>query len=267
MGERIRPYRVLVGSRVRSQTAYRRSFALDVLGSFTVGLVEFAEVYIIFTNVDALGGLDFAGVALVFAIAHLSFSIADLTVGHLDRLPTYLRTGTLDAFLLRPLPVLAQLITSDVSLRRLGRTSVAVTILVVALRLNDIDWTPARVALLVIAPIAGSAIFAALFVAAAAIQFWLIEGAEFASAFTYGGNYAASFPASVFALPMRVLFAFVVPAAFVAYLPSLVLLDLPGPVGLPQWLGWCTPLAAAGIWSVALAGWRAGLRHYTGAGS
>ncbi|HSI93843.1 MAG TPA: ABC-2 family transporter protein, partial [Jiangellaceae bacterium] len=136
MGDRVRPYRVLLGSRMRAQTAYRRSFALDLLGSVTVGLVEFAEVYIIFSNVEALGGLDFAGAALIFALAHLSFSIADLVVGHLDELPTYLRTGTLDAFLLRPLPVLAQLITSDVSLRRLGRMSVALVILVVALPLN-----------------------------------------------------------------------------------------------------------------------------------
>jgi ABC-2 type transport system permease protein len=267
VGDRLRPYRVLVGSRVRSQTAYRRSFALDVLGSVAVGLVEFAEVYIIFTNVDALGGLDFAGAALLFALAHLSFAIADLVVGHLDQLPTYLRAGTLDAFLLRPLPVLAQLVTSDISLRRFGRMSVAMTILAVVLPLNDVDWTRERIALLAVAPLAGAAIFAALFVLAGATQFWLIEGKEFTSAFTYGGSYAASFPASIFAVPLRVLFAFVVPAAFVAYLPVLVLLDLPGPAGLPQWLGWCTPLAAVVIWAVALAGWRAGLRHYTGAGS
>lgn len=267
MVDRLRPYRELIGSRIRSQTAYRRSFALDVSGSVMVGLVEFAEVYIIFANVDALGGLDFAGVALVFALAHLTFSVADLIIGHLDNLPTYLRMGTLDAFLLRPLPVLAQLVTSDVSLRRFGRIAVAMIILAIALPMNDIDWTPARVALLIIAATAGTAIFAALFLAAAAVQFWLVEGREFVNAFTYGGNYAASFPASVFAVPMRAFFTFVVPAAFVAYLPTLVLLDLPGPVGLPQWLGWCSPVAAVALWCAALAGWRAGLRHYSGAGS
>ena len=120
MADRLAPYRVLLASRVRSQVTYGRSFALDVLGSASVGVVEFAEVYIIFANVDALGGLDFAGVAMVFALANLAFALADLAVGHLDKLPTYLRAGTLDAFLLRPLPVLAQLVTSDISLRRLG---------------------------------------------------------------------------------------------------------------------------------------------------
>lgn len=267
LAEWLSPYRVLLGSRLRSQTAYRRSFALDVIGSVGIGLVEFAEVYVIFANVDVLGGLDFAAAALLFALANISFSLADTIVGHVDGLPTYLRQGTLDAYLLRPLPVLAQLVTSDISLRRLGRTAVAVVVLAFAIPLNDIAWTPATTALIVMAPVAGAAIFAGLFVCAAALQFWLVEGSEVANAFTYGGSYASQYPASIFSMPVRVLFTFVVPAAFVAYLPVLVLLDLPGPAGLPQWLGWCTPVAAAATWAIVLAGWRAGLRHYTGAGS
>lgn len=267
MVERWRPYRVLVGSRMRSQTAYRRSFVSDLLGSVAIGLMEFAEIYVVFANIDVLGELDFAAAVLVFALATVGFSLADLLVGHVDNLPVYLREGTLDAFLLRPLPVLAQLITSDVSLRRLGRVAVSGVLLAIALALGDIEWTAAKIALLVLTPLTATAIFAGLFVCAAAVQFWLIEGAEFTSAFTYGGAYASGYPASIFSLPMRLLFTFVVPAAFTAYLPVLVLLDLPGPPGLPQWLGWCTPLAALAIWAVALAGWRAGLRHYTGTGS
>lgn len=267
MGDRGRAYRVLIGSRWRSQLTYRRSFAMDLMGSLAVGVLEFAEVYVIFANIDVLGELDFAAAALLFALANIGFSLAEMVVGHVDQIPTYLREGTLDAFLLRPLPVLAQLITSDISLRRLGRTAFALGVLAFALVMNDIDWTPSRVLLLVMTCLTSAAIFAALFVCAAAVQFWLVEGSEFANAFTYGGGYASQYPASIFSVPMRVLFTFVVPAAFTAYLPVLVLLDLPGPPGLPQWLGWCTPLAAAGIWGVALAGWRAGLRHYTGAGS
>ncbi len=240
---------------------------MDLLGSLSVGALEFGEIYVIFTNVDVLGELDFAAAALLFALATICFSLADMVVGHADRLPTYLRQGTLDAFLLRPLPVLAQLITSDLSLRRLGRTAAGVAVLGVTLPHTGITWSVTTVVLLVLTIVAGTAIFAALFVCAAAIQFWLVEGAEFANAFTYGGSYAAQYPASIFALPVRVLFTFVVPAAFIAYLPTLALLDLPGPPGLPSWLGWCSPVMAVVMWAVALTGWRAGLRHYTGAGS
>lgn len=261
------PYVALVLSRLRSQLAYRRSFALDLIASFGVGVIEFAEVYVIFSSISVLGGLDFAGLALLFGLANLSFSLADLLVGHLDRIPVYLRTGTLDAFLLRPLPVLAQLMTSDIQLRRFGRTALAVVVLVVALVVNPIDFTAATIALLVITPVAGTAIFCGLFVAAAGVQFWLIEGSELANSFTYGSSYASTFPTSIFTLPMRVLFTFVVPAAFTAYLPTLLILDLPGPAWTPAWLGWLSPVAALLTWMAGLLLWRAGLRHYTGAGS
>jgi ABC-2 type transport system permease protein len=257
------PYLVLIGLRMRAQTVYRGSFAVEVLASLGATVSGFLELYVIFANVPALGGLDFAAAVLVFAIGHVAFSLADLVVGHLDALPTYLRAGTLDAFLLRPLPVLAQLITAEISLRRFGRTVTGTVIAVLALAHSGVAWTPAKGALLAVTVLAGALLFAGLFVGAAAVQFWLVEGTEFTSSFVYGGNYAAQFPTSVFGTPAKVLFTFVVPAAFVAYLPVLTLLDLPGSSAL----GWCSPIAAAAVWAVALLGWRAGLRHYTGAGS
>jgi ABC-2 type transport system permease protein len=263
----LRPYGVIIGSRVRSQTTYRRSFAIDLMVSVGGTTIGFAEVYVIFTNVKLLGGLDFAAAAMLFALSHVSFTLADLFVGHVGNLPTYLRTGTLDAFLLRPLSVFGQLATADISLRRLGRTASGFVILAVAVPLTHIAWTPGKVALVVVTIVAGAAIFGGLFVCGAAVQFWLVEGGEFASALTYGGNYAAQYPASIFHPLVRVLFSFVLPATFVSYLPVLVLLDRPGPPGLPQWLGWCTPVAAAAVWAVAMWAWRAGLRHYTGTGS
>lgn len=260
------PYLALLRSRVRAQTSYRASFLSDLIAQVLVGFVEFSEVYVVFANVRLLGGLTFVQCSLVFALANMAFSLGDLAVGHIDELPTYLRQGTLDAMLLRPLPVLAQLITADISLRRLGRMAMAMGVLVVVLLHVHLAWTAPKVVLLVIAPIAGAAVFAALFVAAAAVQFWLIDGGELTNSFTYGGSYVAEFPTSVLHVALRVAFTFVVPAGFVAYLPALVLLDLDGPPGWPSWLGWATPVMALLAWTVAMAGWRAGLRHYTGAG-
>ena len=258
-------YRALVGSRVRSQLAYRSSFALDVLGNLGIGVTEFAEVYVLFHNVDALGGLGYREAILVFALANIGFSLADFVFGHIDELPDYLRAGTLDVLLLRPRPVLAQLVLGDVSLRRLGRTVFAVVLLAVALPVVP-HWTAGKVLLVVVTPLTGFALYGALFVGAAASQFWLTDGREFSNAFTYGSSYAGAYPASLLHVALRAFFAFVVPAAFCAYLPALVLLDQPGPAGLPAWLGWFTPLMAVVTWSVALLGWRAGLRRYTGGG-
>ncbi|GAA4251440.1 ABC transporter permease [Dactylosporangium darangshiense] len=262
----LRPYAVLAGLHVRAQTAYRGSFAIEIVASVGATITGICELYVVFANVPTLGGLTLRAALLVFALGHVSFSLADLVVGHLDTLPGYLRTGTFDAFLLRPLPVLPQLISAELSLRRLGRTISGSIVAAAVLARIGIRWTPAGVGLVALTVLSGAAIFAALFTAAAAVQFWLLDGAEVTASFVYGGQYAAQFPASIYAAPLRVLFTFVVPSAFVAYLPALTLLGIPAP-GVPQWIGWCTPLAAAGAWTVALLGWRAGLRHYTGTGS
>lgn len=263
---RVAAYRAVLASRMRSQRSYPMGFTLDLLGSLLIGVTEFGEVWVIFHNVQVLGGLDFHAILVLFGLSNLTFATADLFVGHLDQLPTFIRTGTLDAFYLRPQPVLAQLMTCELDLRRLSRMGVAITALVVGLVSNDLQWSLANVALVAISIVFGSILFASLFVAAASLQFFLINGTELTNSFTYGGSYASQQPASIFPGPLKLLFGYLVPVAFTAYLPTLRLLGLPGPFGLPSWLGWCTPLAALFTWVVALLLWRVGTRHYQGGG-
>lgn len=260
------PYRAVIGSRIRAQRAYPTSFLLDLGGSLLVGVTEFAEVWVIFHNIRVLGGLDFSAVLLLFGLSNLTFSTADLVVGHIDNLPTFVRMGTLDAFYLRPQPVLAQLMTSELSLRRLARIGVGLVALVAGLTRNDIHWDIGVVAMLVLAVVGGTAIFAGLFVCAASLQFFLINGAELTNSFTYGGGYASSQPTSIFPTPLKLLFGYLVPVTFTGYLPTLWILRLPGPAGLPTWLGWLTPIAALWVWVLALSLWRWGSRHYQGGG-
>ena len=263
---RLRPYRAVLASRVRAQRSYRASFALDLTSSLLVGLIELAEVWVLFHNVVRLGGLEFSQILLVFGLADLCFSLADLSFGHCDTLPTYLRAGTLDVFYLRPQPLLLQLITSDVSLRRLARAAVGLVALVAGMIVNDIDWTPAHVVLLLLAVVSGYVTFAGIFVWAGGVQFFLVEGAETTNAFVYGGRYAATQPASVWQRPLWVVFGFLFPMAFTGFLPALALLDIRGPGWLPGWAGWCAPVAAAWTWLMALTSWRLGVRHYQGGG-
>ena len=261
-----RPYGTILRARMRAQLAYRTSFAVDVFGTVLVGLVELAETYTLFHAVPALGGLTFNQILLVFALSNIAFSLGDMFFGHLDNLPTYIRAGTVDAFYLRPLPLLAQLMTSEISLRRFGRLSVAIVCLVAALTINPIELTLSHVALLALTLACGFAIFGALFTAAAGLQFFLIDGAEFTNSFTYGGSYAAQQPQRVFPDPLRIFWTFVIHTAFIGYLPALAILDLPGPPFTPAWLAWCSPIAAVAVWAAALGLWRVGTRHYQGAG-
>lgn len=258
--------RLLISARLRSQTAYRGSFAADVAGQVVLALTEFAELYAILHNVPTFGGLTFAQALLVFAFASIGFSVGDLLLGETDAMSDAIRMGKLEVLLTRPLPVLLQLMTSDFQLRRVGRLAFALLAMAAALFLTDIDWDPGKVVLFMITPLAGAAIFGALFVGAGAVQFWLVDGRQLGNAFTYGGRYVASMPGAALFLPMQVFFTFVVPATLVAYAPSLVLLELEGPAGIPGWTGWLGLPAAVVLWGLMLLLWRAAIKKYTGAG-
>lgn len=236
----VHAYRVILASRLRSQGVYRVSFAAEVAASLLFGLIEFAEVWIVFHNVTVLGGLTFAQVLLVFGIAHTGYSVSQLLMGHVDALPTYLRLGTFDTFCLRPLSLLGQLLSSDIQLRRLGWSAVGVVALTWGLVVKEIAWSAATVLLLAICVTGSAAIFAGIFLCAAALQFFLIEGAESTNAFTYGGRYAAQQPASILPGPLVALFVLAVPVAFTGYVPALALLGL----GAPEALPWLNPAAA-----------------------
>lgn len=259
-------YAALLRAALSGQAGYRLSFALELFGSFLVVLLDFTELYAIFTQVPQLDGLDFGEVALIFGLASLGFSLADLAIGQIDRVTDHIRTGTLDVLLLRPLSLLGQVAAADVQLRRLGRVTVALIVLAIALGRSDVDWTPARAVLLVLAPLAGAAIFAALFVVAGSVSFWVLDGREIGNSLTYGSGYLAQYPIGVLGPVLGRFFTFVVPAAFTAYLPALALLGKDDPGGLPGWLPWASPLAALVAAGLAALCWRSGIRHYVGAG-
>ena len=256
----------LLVSRIRSQLTYRSSFVTNFLGSFVLGIVEFSEIYILLHNSPVLGGLNLLQAALVFALANVGFTVADLVVGQVDMIPQHVRLGTLEGLLVRPMSLLLQLMTADFQLRRLGRALFALIVLVVVLMKLDLRLSPGTFYLLIATPVFGAVIYGGLFVLAGGVQFFLIDGAEFTNSFVYGGSYAGELPGSVLLAPLRVAFTFVFPATVTAYLPSLVVLGLPGSPLLPVWLGWCAPAFAA--WSCLLGwlAWRAGVRHYSGAG-
>lgn len=259
-------YRAVLASRLRAQRSHRASFWTDMVASGLVTITEFFEVWVLFHNVDVIGGMRLAGVMVAFGLAEMTFSIADAVVGHVDNLHTFLRAGTLDVFYLRPLPILGQLVTSDLQLRRLARVFFGLVVLVIGLVVADVDWTLDRALLLVLAIPCGVVVFASLYVAAGGLQFFLVDGAETTNAFVYGGRYAATQPASVWPRSLLVVFGVIFPVVFTGYLPALWLTGSPAPGVLSAWMAWLAPVAALLSAGFAAVCWRVGVRHYQGGG-
>ncbi|BCJ45229.1 transporter [Actinoplanes ianthinogenes] len=266
MGE-LRAYAALAGAQIRSVVSYRTSFLVEVLSNVGSTVFDVLTVLVLFRATDTLGGFTFAEALLMTGITAAGFAVADFTIGSIDRLKTHVRAGTLDAVLVRPLPALPQLLLMDLPLRKALRVVFGFVVLGVAISLNTIDWTPARLVLITVAPLSCAVFMSAIFVISASLAFWWVDSGELGSAFTYGGRDFASYPITVYGPVFRNLFAYTLGFAFVAYQPALALLGRPDPLGLPAWAGFASPLVALAAATVAATVWRVGLRHYRSTGS
>ncbi|MFE6908260.1 ABC transporter permease [Streptomyces erythrochromogenes] len=265
--EGLRGYGLIVAMWVRSTMTYRTSFVLSTLGNAAITLLDFVAISIMFSHVDVLGGFTLPEVALLYGSCSASLGLADLLLGNTDRIGLRVRDGSLDTMLVRPVPLLAQVAADRFALRRLGRIAQGLGVLGWALWSLDLDWTAGKVLLVPVMVLAGAAIFAAVMVAGAAFQFIAGDAAEVQNSFTYGGCTMLQYPPTIFATELLRAVTFIVPLAFVNWLPALYVLGRPDPLGLPGWAAFLSPLVAFAVFVPASLAWRAGVRSYRSTGS
>jgi ABC-2 type transport system permease protein len=76
------------------------------------------------------------------------------------------------------------------------------------------------------------------------------------------GNY----PFSILPLAARAFLTYLLPVAFVAYLPAAVLTGRVASTGVPEWLAYASPAAGPLLYILARYAWYRALRHYESAG-
>ena len=260
-------YRRLAGAYARSEMQYRVSFALRMVGTFAVTIIDFAGIAVVLARVPHLQGWSLYEVGILCGMSAISFSLAEMIAGALDFFDEFVQAGTFDRLMIRPLPLLMQAMTERFSLRRLGRSSQGAFVLAISLRALDIAWTWDKALVLAIALCSGIAIFFTIFVLSAVFCFWTVQGKVATHVFTYGGDFMTSYPLDIYRDWLRRFVTFVVPLAFVNYYPALYLLDRADTLGMPSWTGLLAPVVAAFLGFVAWIAWTAGVRRYQSTGS
>lgn len=259
----------LVGAQVRSQTQFRVSFAMDVATSFLIFTFEFGALAALFVRFETLGGWRLGEVAFMAGLTAMSFKTMDMLFSGFDP-PDFgqgVRKGTFDAILLRPAPLVLQVLGSRFVLHRVGAITEGVAVFGLALWLVDVRWTAGKLAFLPLVFVGQMAFFAALFVVGSTITFWTVDSIEAMNILTYGGHELNQYPAHIYPLPLRRFFTYVVPTLFLAYYPTLYLLDKPDPTGMPAAARFVGPAVGLAAFAGALALWRVGIRHYRSTGT
>lgn len=266
MRETLRLYLRYVSLSLRGQLQYRASTIMTGLGNLLVTSVEFLGMWALFDRFGQLRGFSLAEAALLYGMVNVAFALSEMLGRGFKVFDQLVKSGEFDRLLVRPRGTAFQVAAQHLELARLGRLVQGLAVLGWALvSLDLLHLTPALT--LVGATIVGGACtFLGLFVLQATMAFWTVESLELFAIVTYGGVETAQYPLSIYTDGFRRFFTWVIPLAFLSWVPGLVIMGRPERFG-PEWLAWICPAFGVVFLVVCLQLWRVGERHYRSTGS
>jgi ABC-2 type transport system permease protein len=252
---------------LRAQMLYPAAFLMVTLAQFLIITGVLGAMWALFDRFGEVRGWSFPDVALFFALANLTFALADTVNRGFEALgPEMIKTGDFDRLLVRPRSLALQVLGYELRLTRLGRMFqgfLALGIALAALPPLGVD----DVLVLLFALAGGTALFSALLILQATLSFWTIESLEVANTLTYGGVEASRFPLDIYQPCFARFLIGIIPLGCVIYYPALYVLDRPDPFGAPAWFLPLAPLTGFIFLAVSLFVWTFGVRRYRSTGS
>jgi ABC-2 type transport system permease protein len=248
----------------KAQMQYKVSFWLLSFGQFFIPFSVFAGLYFLFERFGNIKGWNFFEVALCFSVVHMSFSISECFVRGFDAFSTLVSTGEFDRVLVRPRSTVLQVMGSKFEFTRVGRLLQSIFVLIWALFNLTISWDISKVLTLILMVTSGVFIFAGIFILAATLCFWTVQGIEVANIFTDGGREMSQYPLGVYKKWVTRFFTFVIPFGCVNYYPLMYVL---GKVKENVLLYMLSPIYGIVFIIPCLCVWRFGVKHYRSTGS
>ena len=201
-----------------------------------------------------------------FGVMQSSFALTELFGRGITSFPWFVQRGEFDALILRPRPLLMQVVVSQLDPRRIGGVTVGVIAMLAAGSRLSIVWSLTKVLLLVEVVLGSMLLVLGLFMIEATVSFFSVKSIEMVNILTYGGRTACEYPVDIYPRVLRFLFTYLAPFAMCMHWPVSYVIGAPM-VELPTWTYFLTPLAGAAFFALMVRVWYIGVKHYRSTGT
>lgn len=174
----------------------------------------------------------------------------------------YVYSGDFIKYCFRPINLFFYYQSEVFDIKGLGQLAFGIGTIAYSWSKLGLEFTPLMLLKLIIFLMTASLIMIALQNAAAATCFWIQNSFYVLDLVTRFKDYA-KYPITIFSPVFRFIFTFVMPVAFIAYYPSIVILR-PDEVPL---LSWLSPLIGVLFFWLSYKFWMYGAMKYNGTGS
>ena len=258
----LRLYRVLISQFFKVVLQSKVDFLMGLFGFFFTQVAGILFLYLVFAQIPHLQGWSLEQLIFIYGFAQIPRGIDHLFTDNIWLVAWRLViNGDFDRYMLRPMNVFFQVIAEKLQPDALGELLVGSILVVYSTMQGAVVWNAGKILLFAVSVIAGALIYTSVKLFFASFSFWIKRSGPFLQ-FAYELADFAKYPTDIYAKGIRFVITWVIPFAFVAYLPASYFLGVrSGAVIVVE----C--LIALVFWLAAYGLFCAGLRRYESAGN
>jgi ABC-2 type transport system permease protein len=262
LGFYISIYRKIIVQDIKSKMSYRSDFIISMIGMILTDVSELAAFYIMFLNFPSVCGWTYHEMLFLYGFSLVALTPLQCLFDNNWHLRHYVYEGDFIKYCFRPINVFFYYISEDFDTKGLGQFFVGMGTICFAWYKLKLPLTFVNIAALIVALFAASLFMVAIMNIAAASCFFLTNSGYIMVTMNKFRDYA-KYPVTIFPMFFRIIFTFIIPIAFIAYFPSLVILR---PQVIP-FLTWFSPVYGIIFFFISYKIWMWGASKYSGTGS
>ena len=257
-----RLYRVLIKQFLKVVMQSKVDFLMGLLGFFLTQASGIISLYLIFQQIPDLQGWTLDQLIFIYGFAQIPRGIDHLFTDNIWLVAWRLViNGEFDRYMLRPMNVFFQVIAEKLQPDALGEILIGTILVIVSVQKGVAVLTPLNIVLFGVSMLAGALIYTSIKLFFASFALWIKQSGSLLQV-AYEMAEFAKYPTEIYHKGIQFIITWVIPFAFVAYLPASFFLGKSGAgvIGIE-----C--VIALVFWCVAYGVFNYGLKFYESAGN
>lgn len=261
-----RTYAVLLQGTWRSMRVHRANLVMLFLGSAAIQGTQLAFIGVLLGAFGAIAGWTVGEVAFLYGLRLTAHGVCTINFGQHRSSAMAIRNGDWDRYLLRPAGPLMQMLTRYFNPGTIGDLVLGLAILLIAATMIDVAWNPGLIMFLIAAAISGGLVEAGLQIGLSGLDFRWGPMTRVKDTVDRVLTDFGAYPMAIFGTIGGWLLTFMIPLAFMAYLPATVILGHTDDLVVPLWMAQASPLAGPLLLVAGIGFFRLMSRYYASPG-
>lgn len=203
---------------------YKLDFWLGVIPLVLTQVIQLFFINIVFLNVESIKGWNINQVLLLYSFFIISSGLENVIFYSLTQLKTYIFQGILDTVLIKPINEIFYIIIQEFNYYAIGQVFFGVIMLIYAINSLNLTVTIKSVFLIIYFILIATIILAAITLTS--VSFFLITEGTFSPLnIVISLQQFLKYPITIFNKSIQCILTFIIPLAFVSFIPATYLLN------------------------------------------